>query len=156
MKKLAAQIESVHTQLGPLTAESSLKVEDVQLQVENVESACKKTQQQIEHFQELNNHQQNKIAELKQNVNRLTALKLQLNHELQQQSSLLERRQALQLSVDQATIDLEDWKLRLEPLVAKQAEAKSAHADAQRNRNTILEHARSKVRCASLFNWTTL
>jgi len=145
MKKLTGQIESVQTQLGPSTAESNLKVEDVQLQVENAESACRTTQQQIERSQELNNQQQNKITELKQNVNRLTGSKLQLSHQLQQRSSLMERRQALQLGVDQATSDLHDWNLRLEPLITKQVQAKTAHTDAQRNRNTVLEHARTKV-----------
>lgn len=145
MKKQTTQIESLQAQLGPSTTESNLKVEDVQLQVENAESACKITQQQIEQSQELNNQQQNKITAMKQNVNRLTESKLQLSHELQQRSSLVEKRQALQLSVDQANNDLENWKIRLQPLVAKQAQAKTAHADAQRNHSNILEHARVKV-----------
>ena len=117
--------------------------------MENGESACKTTQQQIELKQELFNQQQNKVAELKQNVNRLMASKLQLSHDLQQRSSLVEKQKALELSVDQSRNDLEDWKFKLQPLVTKQEQAKAVHAEAQIKRHAVLEHARAKVRKCS-------
>ena len=116
------------------------------MQVENAESACRMMQQQIEAKQDGHNRKQSEVAELRQNVNRLPATRLKLGQNLQLRESLVERRRALEHAVDQSRKDLENWKCQLQPLVAKQSEAQSAHSDAQKRRNVVLEQARSKVR----------
>ena len=75
----------------------------------------------------------------------MTSSKLQLGQNLQQRNTLMERRKALEQTVDGSRNDLEDWKARLQPLVAKQSAAQMAHTDAQKKRNAVLEQARSKV-----------
>lgn len=123
----------------------------VQMDVENAESACKKMQQLIEARQEEHNRRQSEVAELRQNVNRLTTTKLKLGHNLQQRQSLVERQRVLEQAVEQSRKDLESWKCQLQPLVAKQSAAQSAHLDAQKRRNVVLEQARNKVTLFCLF-----
>ena len=89
--------------------------------------------------------QQNKLAQLKQNVNQLTAKKLKLTDNLQQRGSLLERRTALTKSVEELTGDIGGCKNQLQPLIVKKNGAETDLAEAQKRRDESLEQARNRI-----------
>ena len=142
---MQSQVDNIQAQLGVSGSDGGLTVEEVQQQVENAEAACRSSAKNIELMNDRYNKHQGKLAQLQQNVNRLMERKLQLNDNLQQRGNLLERKNTLENDIEQARFDVDEWKQKLEPMVAKQLAAQVAHTDAQKKRNTLTEQARSKV-----------
>lgn len=142
---MQSQVDHIQSQLGLSGSDGGLTVEEVQQQVENAEAACRSTADNIESMNDRYNGHQGKLAQLQQNVNRLMERKLQLNDSLQQRGNLIERKGILEVDIEQARLDVEEWKQQLEPKVAKQLAAQEAHVEAQKRRNVLSEQARAKV-----------
>lgn len=138
-------MDNIQAQLGLSGSDGGLTVEEVQQQVELAEVACRSTAQTIESMNDRYNRHQGNLAQLQQNVNRLMERKLQLNDNLQQRGNLLERKNSLEADIEQARLDVDEWKQQLEPMIAKQLAAQTTHSDAQKKRNILTEQARSKV-----------
>lgn len=145
IKKLQSQVDSIQAQLGLSGSEGDLTVEEVQEQVEKAEATYRSTTQSIESMNERYNEHQSKLTQLQKNVNGLMERKLQLNNNLQQRGNFLERKSTLETDIEQALFDIEEWKQKLEPMVAKQLAAQAAHSDAQKRRSVLTEQARSKI-----------
>lgn len=142
---MQSQVDSIQAQLGLSGSEGDLTVEEVQEQVEKAEATYRSTTQSIESMNERYNEHQSKLTQLQKNVNGLMERKLQLNNNLQQRGNLLERKGTLETDIEQALFDIEEWKQKLEPMVAKQLAAQASHSDAQKRRSALTEQARSKV-----------
>lgn len=142
---MQSQVDNIHAQLGLSNTDSGLTVEEAQQQVENAESAYRSTTQCIESMNEQHLRHQSKLADLERNLNSLMQRKLQLNDSLQQRDSLLERKRVLMSDVENARINVEQWKEQLQPMVAKQLDAQAAHSEFQKKRSTLAENARAKV-----------
>lgn len=142
---MQSQVDSIQSQLGLSGSDGGLTVEEVQEQVENAEAACRTTSNSIESMNDRYNGHQGKLAQLQQNVNRLMERKLQLNDNLQQRGNLLERKGVLEVDIEQARLDVDEWKQQLQPKVTKQLAAQEAHVEGQKRRNVLTEQARAKV-----------
>lgn len=142
---MQAQVDSIQNQLCLSGSDGERTVEEVQQLVENAEADCRSTAKNIESMNERYNRHQGRLAQLQQDVNRIMERKLQLNDSLQQRGNLLERKGSIEIDIEQARIDVEEWKQLLEPKVSKQLAAQEAHIEAQRKRNVLTEQIRAKV-----------
>ena len=139
-------MDGVHSQLSSSDVDAGqTTVEQVQKQLEAVQSSHDAAQRQIESKMDGKSRQQSRLAALKENVNRLTERKLRLTDNLQQRGSLVERQRVLSDSVGQSKSDIESCQQQMQPLIGQRSEAQAGVHEAQRRRNESLEVARAKI-----------
>jgi len=145
VKKLKTEVERAQRQLGSSSLNDNLSVDELQEKVEIEEGFCRDNTKEIESLNDRCNRHQSKLADLKERANRLMEEQLRLSNNLQQRGTLKERKELLEMDMDQARSKLEQSKRLLDPCLTKQSNAEKDHLAAQKKRDNELDQARKKV-----------